>query len=107
MARKASDDCMFCDTGDCPTHSPKPTVKKLRAPVVPKPTPQPVKAEAVPSKTAAALQSRLAHNADDQLVVDAAIRALAPILADGELIKYRKILGSDVRLRISKWRQGR
>lgn len=107
MARKASDDCMFCDTGDCPSHSPKPTVKKLRAPAVPKPAPQPVKAEAVPSKTAAALQARLSTNAETQPVMDAAIRALAPILADGELIKYRKILGSDVRLRISRWRQGR
>lgn len=108
-ARAQPDDCMLCDMGECPTHSPKAkTVRK----VLPRKivdAPLPARAEVVTqSHAVTARRAQTKADEGDQEVFLRAVRALVPLLADEELAKHRDMIGPDrvdMQLRVNQWRR--
>lgn len=108
-ARVRPDDCMFCDMGECPTHTPKAKTarKVLPRKIVTVQLPAGAEAE-TPSHAVLARRAQLKADEGDQDVFIRAVKVLVPILADEELIKWRDMIGPelvDMQLRVNKWRR--
>ena len=103
MARTSPDPCMFCDAGDCPTHSaPKKlkVTKKLKTVQLP---------EQNQSQAVLAMQADTAQADLDEQEMIRAIRILAPIISLGDLRRNVEMIGVDLvnqitKERVAKWK---
>lgn len=108
-ARVRPDNCMFCDMGECPTHTPKTKTarKVLPRKIVTVQLPAGAEVE-TPSRAVLARRAQFKTDEGDLDAFNRAVRALVPILADEELIKWRDTIGPELvdrQLRVNKWRR--